>query len=142
MCKLGDIIVIKEFKNEFGETIPQHSFVVISDQANYIEGFRYDFVSNMLCSFHNKTHKQQKLKYKENLPIKEQKIFGKRINNKTGYIKADQLYYFNKNKIEYKLIAHMDNSLLNELITLIINLQKQDLLKPIITNIEKEKITN
>ena len=27
MCKLGDIIVIKEFKNEFGETIPKHSFV-------------------------------------------------------------------------------------------------------------------
>ena len=52
MCKLGDIIVIKEFKNEFGETIPKHSFVVISGQANYIEGFRYDFVSNMLCSFH------------------------------------------------------------------------------------------
>ena len=70
MCKLGDIIVIKEFKNEFGETIPKHSFVVISDQANYIEGFRYDFVSNMLCSFHNKKHKQKKLKYKENLPIK------------------------------------------------------------------------
>ena len=52
MCKLGDIIVIKEFKNEFGETISKHSFVVISAQANYIEGFRYDFVSNMLCSFH------------------------------------------------------------------------------------------
>ena len=89
-----------------------------------------------------KKHKQKKLKYKENLPIKEQKISGKKINNKTGYIKADQLYYFDKNKIEYKLIAHMDDSLLNELIKLIINLQKQNILKPIITNIEKEKITN
>ncbi len=36
----------------------------------------------------------------------------------------------------------MDDSLLNELIKLIINLQKQNILKPIITNIEKEKITN
>ena len=36
----------------------------------------------------------------------------------------------------------MDDSLLNELIKLIINLQKQNILKTIITNIEKEKITN
>lgn len=96
----------------------------------------------MLCSFHNERHKRKKLKYKENLPVKEQRITGKRINNKKGYIKADQLYYFDKNNIEYKLIAHMDDSLLNELIKLIINLQKQNILKPIITNIEKEKITN
>lgn len=32
MCKLGDIIVVKEFKNEYGETIPKHSFVVINDE--------------------------------------------------------------------------------------------------------------
>ena len=30
MCKLGDIIVIKEFKNEIGKIIKQHSFVVIN----------------------------------------------------------------------------------------------------------------
>jgi len=96
----------------------------------------------MLCSFHNERHKRKKLKYKENLPVKEQRITGKRINNKKGYIKADQLYYFDKSKIEYKLLAHMDEKLLNELINLVIDLQTQGLLKPIITNIEKEKITN
>lgn len=142
MCKLGDIIVINKFKNEYGIIIPKHSFVVINDKPNYIEGFRYDFISNMLCSFHNENHKRKKLKYKENLPVKEQRIKGKKINNKEGYIKADQLYYFDKNKIEYKLLAHMDKKLLNELIKLIIDLQKLGLLKPIITNIEKEKTTN
>lgn len=98
MCKLGDIIVIKEFKNEFGETIPKHSFVVISGQANYIEGFRYDFVSNMLCSFHNKKHKQKKLKYKENLPIKEQKISGKKSTIKQDILK--QINYIILTKIK------------------------------------------
>ena len=56
----------------------------------------------MLCSFHNERHKRKKLKYKENLPVKEQRITGKRINNKKGYIKADQLYYFDKSKIVTK----------------------------------------
>lgn len=135
MCKLGDIIVIKEFKNEYGETIPKHSFVVINDETDFVEGFRYDFVSNMLCSFHNNEHKKQKLKYIENLPVKEEKISGEKINNKEGFIKADQLYYFDKNKIEYKVLAHMDPELLDELVQLILQLQEKGLLKPIYTNL-------
>ena len=37
MCKLGDIIVINKFKNENGDTITKHSFVVINDEKNYVE---------------------------------------------------------------------------------------------------------
>lgn len=140
MCKLGDIIVIKEFKNEFGEIVPKHSFVVINDESNIIEGFKYDFVSNMLCSFHDDKHKRKKLRYKENLPIKEEKISGANINNKEGYIKADQLYYFNKDTIEYKILAHVEPELLDELVQLILELQKQGLLKPILTNVDKVSI--
>ena len=57
MCKLGDIIVVKEFKNELGEAIPKHSFVVINDEMDYVEGLKYDFVTNMMCSFHSDEHK-------------------------------------------------------------------------------------
>ena len=59
MCKLGDIIVIKQFKNEVGEKVKKHSFVVVSDDKNTIEGLEYDFISNMLCSFHNEEHKRK-----------------------------------------------------------------------------------
>ena len=79
MCKLGDVIVIKEFKNEYGKIIPKHSFVIINDEADYVEGFNYDFVANMLCSFHSNKHKTQKLKYKQNLPIQEEKVVKKLI---------------------------------------------------------------
>ena len=48
MCKLGDIIVVKEFKDNNGVIIPKHSFVVINDEHNFIEGFEYDFVSNIM----------------------------------------------------------------------------------------------
>lgn len=85
MCKLGDIIVINKFKNENGDTITKHSFVVINDEKNYVEGLKYDFVSNMLCSFHNKHHKNKKLKFRENFEIKEELISGKKINGKKVY---------------------------------------------------------
>lgn len=114
MCKLGDIIVINTFKNENGDTITKHSFVVINDEKNYVEGLKSDFVSNMLCSFHNEEHKNKKLMFEENLESKERLISGKKINNKNRYIKADQLYYFDKTKIEYKVIAHMKSGLLDE----------------------------
>lgn len=140
MCKLGDVIVIKEFKNEYGEIVPKHSFVVINDEPDYVEGFRYDFVSNMLCSFHDEEHKNKKLKYKENLAVKEQKIAGKDINNKEGFIKADQLYYFEKSKIEYKVLAHVDSELLDELVQLILELKEEGRLKPVLTNV-KENVT-
>ena len=143
MCKLGDVIIIKEFKNENDEIVSRHSFVVINDEPDFVEGFKYDFVSNMLCSFHDENHKNKKLKFKENMPVKENKISGERINDKEGYIKADQLYYFDKNTIEYKVIAHLDNELLGELVQLILELQSQGLLKPIYTNIiDNEKIEN
>ncbi len=44
MCKLGDIIVVDEFKNEVGEVVSKHSFVVIDDNNDCIEGLNYDFV--------------------------------------------------------------------------------------------------
>ena len=137
MCKLGDIIVVKEFKDINGQKIPKHSFVVINDEENYVEGLRYDFVSNMMCSFHNKDHKNKKLRFEENFPIKEELISGEKINNKSGYIKADQLYYFDKNLIEYQVIAHMESELLDELVQLILLLNEKGLLKNITSNLEK-----
>ncbi len=137
MCKLGDIIVIDKFKNEDGEIISKHSFVVVSDSKGCISGIKYDFVASILCSFHNKEHLNKKLRYKENFLIKEDLISGKNLNNKSGYIKADQLYYFDKKQINYKVIAHMEDELFDELIQLIIDLSKKDKLKNIETNLEK-----
>ena len=139
MCKLGDIIVVKEFKDKTGILVPKHSFVVINDEEDYVEGLKYDFVANIMCSFHNEDHKNKKLKYEENFPIKEQLISGKKINNKSGYIKADQLYYFDKNLIEYQVIAHMEAELLDELVQLILVLNEKGLLKNVISNLEMVK---
>ena len=140
MCKLGDIIVIKEFKNEIGEKITRHSFVVISDDKNSIEGMHYDFISNMLCSFHNDEHKNRKLKFKENYEIAKEMIKGNNLNNNSGFIKMDQLYYFDKSLIDYYIIGHINLELLDELIQLILELSKEGKLKYITTNLKETSI--
>ena len=46
MCKLGDVIIIKEFKNENGEIVSRHSFVVINDEPDFVEGFKITKIKN------------------------------------------------------------------------------------------------
>lgn len=133
---------IKEFKNEIGEPVKKHSFVVISDESNSIGGLNYDFISNMLCSFHDNNHRNKKLRYEENLEIKTKLKSKNKTNNKIGFIKADQLYYFDKDKIEYYILGHLSKQLLDELMSLIFSLDKKEKLKIITTNIENETIKN
>lgn len=135
MCKLGDIIVVKKFKDISGKLVPKHSFVVINDEPDFIEGFAYDFISNVMCSFHDEKHKEHKLSIKSNLEIKPSQIKGTKLNDKGGYIRADDLFYFKKNKIEYKVIAHIDDELLDELVQLIIKLHDKHREHNVITNL-------
>ena len=134
MCKIGDIIVIEKYIGEDGKMIYRHSFVVINDKKGYIEGLKYDLVTNVMSSFKNEMHKKKKLKYKQNIEIIDKNILSNRkTNGKTGYIKADQLIYFNKKKIDYYVLGHISDELLNELLTVIEFLSKKKRIK-IVTN--------
>lgn len=135
MCKLGDIIIIKEFKDEDGTLASKHSFVVVDDELNFIQGLNYDFVSNMMCSFHDEEHKRHKLSIESNLGIDKNQIIGDKLNDKDGYIKADELYYFKKEKIEYKVIAHVKDEFLGILIKLILKLYDKSKIEKVITNL-------
>ena len=135
MCKLGDIIVINKFKDKQGNIITRHSFVVINDEHGQIEGYDYDFVSSVMGSFHDSKHKKHKLSIGSNLEIKSNQIIGDNLNNKEGYIRADDLFYFNKKKIKYKVIAHMDSELLDDLVQLIIKLNYKNKVNNIKTNL-------
>jgi len=135
MCKLGDIIVVKEFIDSSGTLVPKHSFVVINDDENYIEGYSYDFVSNMMCSFHDAKHKRHKLGIESNLNIDRNQIIGRNLNDKEGYIKADELFYFKKDKIEYEVIAHMKDELLGTLVKLILELNNKNKVHKVLTNL-------
>lgn len=123
MCKLGDIIVVDEYVGDDEVIVSKHSFVVINDKSGFIEGLRYDLVTNVMSSFKNDEHKNRKLRFMENLEvISDDIVADKNKNGKSGFIKADQLIYFDKAKIKYYVLGHLDEKLLDELILLIIKL--------------------
>lgn len=107
MCSRGDIIVVASYKSE-GKEIKRHSFVVIDDDGGQIQGLDFDFISLVMSSVGNDEKRERKLRYPGNFPIapEDQKI-EKGGNNKYGYIKAEQFYYFNKEKTNYKRIGQL-----------------------------------
>ena len=69
---------------------------------------------NVMSSFKNAKQKQWKLEhYPANSPIVFDDRFVKNNNGKEGYIKADQLYYFRKDIIDYEVIGHLDVDIFN-----------------------------
>lgn len=143
MCKIGDIIVVKKYVGDDGTVIDkQHSFVVINDNPDKVEGIAYDMVANVMSSFKNEEHKKRKLSHKENLEVVSDNIVSNIKNSKSGYIKADQLFYFDKSKLDYYVFASISPELLDELIRLIIELRVEGKLKMNIENIKEKETVN
>lgn len=121
MCKIGDIILVKKYKSDNKE-IGMHSFVVISDEEGEIQGLPYDIVCNVLSSLKGGEHRKRKLSYPGNLPITSKDTEIPDGNQKDGYIKAEQFYYFKKELIDYTVIGNMTIESFNMLIDFIYNL--------------------
>ena len=139
MCKLGDIIVINKYIGDDGKEITKHSFIVINDKPEFIEGFEYDFVANAMSSFKSEEQRMQKLSLEENLEVVSNDIISNiPKNNKNGYVKANQLTYFDKSKINYYILGHITDELKEELILLIIALNQKNKLVNNINNLQKE----
>ena len=115
MCKIGDIIIVDKYKDH-GKSIRSHSFVDVSDENGEIHGLSYDFVANVLSSFKNEEQKRRKLNYPGNFPLTSEDVDTDPNNGKSGYIKADQWYYFSKDKISYMVIGNMKSDIFNLLI--------------------------
>lgn len=120
MCQIGDIIVVNKYKHE-GVEITRHSFVVIDDENGIIQGLSYDFVANMLSSFKSNKQRTKKLSYPGNFPISHTDTTTTPDNGKDGFVKADQLYYFSKDKIDYNVIGEMKQDKFNDLVDFIRN---------------------
>ena len=118
MCQIGDIIVIQKYKHGNKE-LSRHSFVVIDDEDGIIQGLPYDFVANVFSSFKNEKQKERKLSYPGNFPILNKDTVTNPNDGKDGFVKADQLYYFSKNNIDYSIIGEMKPDRFNDLIDFI-----------------------
>lgn len=134
MCQVGDIIVIMEYKDK-GKVLNKHSFIVIDDEEGQIGGIPYDFIGNVMSSFKTEEQKRWKLdRYPANFPIVFDDRVVKNDNGKDGYIKADQLYYFQKDTIKYEVIGSLKAEIVDLLIQFI---EESDFeLEDIIDNLE------
>ncbi len=119
MCQIGDIIVVYRYKDG-NKTLPTHSFVVFDDNNGQIRGIDFDFIGLVMSSFKNDEQKKRKLSYLGNFSIQpeDQNIYDGN-NGESGYIKAEQFYYFNKDKIRYKVIGKLDMEIFNLLVEFI-----------------------
>lgn len=118
MCKLGDIILIKACKSN-GSPLNKHSFIVIEDKEDSINGVSYDIICNIMSSFKNEEQKKKKLSFPGNLQILASDSVTNPDNGKDGFVKADQFYYFEKEKIEFKLIGRLEPDIFELLIEFI-----------------------
>ncbi len=129
MCRTGDIIKIEKYITEDGVDMGKHSFIVIDDEHGTINGFSYDFIANVMSSIKNEKHKEKKLRYIENLLITQDDRECNPENGKEAYIKADQFYYFDKDKISYKIVGTATDDIMNTLYDIIEILDRKDLIK-------------
>lgn len=138
MCKIGDIIAVPNFVGDGNNLVGTHYFIVVNDNNGKIEGLDFNVVGTVMSSFKSEEHKKKKLKYEENIEITEKE--GK-INNRDlrdGYIKADQLHYFNKKKTNYFVVGQVDGDVLIRLLQRMQYLDTKGNLKQNIENIKPE----
>lgn len=137
MCKIGEIIGVPTFYGETNMLCDFHYFIVVGDYDGQIEGLDFTKVGSMMCSLDGKSenYKKKKLKYKENIPIDVTDFsLGKRIRKK-GFIKSDQLHYFNKKKTKYFSVGMASNEILNRLFDNLETFDKNGTLKHNINNL-------
>lgn len=137
MCKQGDIILIKKYKDH-GNMLPQHSFVVIDDEGGQVHGIPFDFIALVMSSFKDPEQRKKKLSYPGNFPITaSNKRMAFWANDKDGYIKAEQFYYFDKSKIDFSVIGEINQKTYDLLIDFIESFAEQGItIDRIIDNLE------
>lgn len=118
MCKIGDIILVKKYLSQ-GRKVAMHSFVVLEDRNGQIRGVPFDFIGLVMSSFKDEEQKTRKLSYPGNFPIVADDTVIEDGNENSGYIKAEQFYYFRKDKIDYKVIGYLQEDIFNLLMDFI-----------------------
>ena len=133
-CKKGDIILIDDYYHG-GQPISKHSFVVLSNEGGTIKGLDYHFICNVLSSFDNEEQRNKKRGYPGNFEITHTDSSIIDGNTKDGFIKAEQIYYFNEDKVHYKVIGSLNPDVYNSLIEFIKELALSGNIEKIIDNL-------
>lgn len=122
MCKIGDILLIYNAKNE-GKLVGMHPFIVLDDNNGVVSGmYTYDFIGLLLTSADTEEKKERLRKIEGNFPIAEDdKIMntGKSDDNRYSFVEADQFFFFDKDKIKYIHLGKIEPDIYNLIIDFI-----------------------
>ena len=118
MCKYGDIIVIDKYKTEDGFDMSRHSFIVVDDREGIIKGFSYDIIASVMSSIKDSEHRKKVLKRVENMEITPLDRLCLPENGKDAYVKVNQLHYFNRLKISYRVIGNVTDEVMERIMDL------------------------
>lgn len=136
MCTIGEIIVIEHYTSVDHHRINKHSFVVISDEKGIIQGLEFDFIASVMSSFKGQSHKEKKLRFKENFHLKNKdKQMYASSNEKEGYLKLDQLHFFKKETIKFYCIGKINDDILQNIKEILDELNQEKLLVANINNL-------
>lgn len=131
MCRIGDIVLIKEYKDVSGIEIKQHPFIIIDDENGQYKGFNIDFVGVAMSSFKSEEHRTEVLKHISNFEITVEDGA-----KKDGYVKLNVIYYFDKSKIDYQVIGDINVETFNKILEVIEILDCREALKENFNNLK------
>lgn len=123
MCQTGDIILVKHYRQN-NIDLSKHSFIVLNNENGQIEGWDYNLVCNVVSSFHDEEHKKHKLSFPGNKEIHPDDEIIENGHHREGYVKADQIFYFDSSLIEFDIIGHVTVSFFKELLDFIESLDE------------------
>lgn len=140
MCNVGDIILIDKYLSQ-GKEVTAHSFIVINDSGGEIQGLPYDLIAFVMSSYGKDPAKREdiknkKLSYPANFPIISDDTDVPDGNKLDGYVKADQFYFFKKDKLVFKVIGRINDDIYELLQEFVKELALQGVeLEPVIDNL-------
>ena len=145
---IGDVIVINKYISPDNVELKQHSFIVVNTEKGKISGIeinldlelKFDLVATVMSSIKNNEQKDKiKSYYPKNMLVEFTDTEIINGNKQEGFIKVNQLYYFQSDNIKYIKIGKLTKETLNKLLELIeINSDNGDL----IANYNNLKVTN
>lgn len=125
---IGDVIIINNYISPDNVELKKHSFIVVNNKAGKISGveinldleLEFDIVATVMSSIKNEVHKDKiKSYYPKNMLVEFSDAQIKNSNKLDGFIKVNQLYYFQRENIKYIKIGKLNKKTLNKLLNLI-----------------------
>ena len=136
MCKVGDIIKVEKYIGDDGQEVGRHTFVVISEDEDVIEGYNFDFVGCPMSSIKSEAQRQKVEADERLMIIKTNDQNGMPASKyEESFLKTHLFYFFKKEKIQYQVIGALNIDTYMTLLKQLESLDEKELIENVISNL-------